>query len=284
MVVIDVPLVLHHVDHELGGRDEVRYAVQNSGTRLASKHRELNFSTGLLAAVDVANNRVTITNTLDTIGELTGTAWRVFYTNGSGVMVELALGASGTYLKSNGAAAAPTFEAPVDPTPFMITPASRLSIGTELAALGAGVPAPATWPAANRAIYIPFVLAESVTVVKLFWVNGATVSGNVDVGIYGGVSQTRLVSSGTTAQAGVNDVQSVDVTDTAMGPGQFYLALVCDNTTATFQRWPTATLNLKVAGAAQQASAFVLPTSAVLAATTAAYLPVFGLSLRTTPV
>lgn len=40
------------------------------------------------------------------------TAWRVFYSNGSGDVTELALGADGTFLKSNGAASAPTFATP----------------------------------------------------------------------------------------------------------------------------------------------------------------------------
>ena len=40
------------------------------------------------------------------------TAWRVFYSNGSGDVTELALGADGTYLKSNGASVAPTFATP----------------------------------------------------------------------------------------------------------------------------------------------------------------------------
>lgn len=39
------------------------------------------------------------------------TAWRVFYSDGSGDVKELALGASGTVLKSNGASAAPSFQA-----------------------------------------------------------------------------------------------------------------------------------------------------------------------------
>jgi len=43
---------------------------------------------------------------------LTATNWRVFHSNGSGAMVELALGASGTVLKSNGASAAPTWVTP----------------------------------------------------------------------------------------------------------------------------------------------------------------------------
>ena len=39
----------------------------------------------------------------------TATNWRVFYSNGSGQVVELALGASGTVLQSNGASSAPSF-------------------------------------------------------------------------------------------------------------------------------------------------------------------------------
>jgi len=38
--------------------------------------------------------------------------WKVFHSNGSGQIVELPLGADGTYLKSNGASAAPTFATP----------------------------------------------------------------------------------------------------------------------------------------------------------------------------
>jgi hypothetical protein len=40
------------------------------------------------------------------------TAWRVFYSNGTSVITELALGADGTYLRSNGASSAPTFATP----------------------------------------------------------------------------------------------------------------------------------------------------------------------------
>jgi len=43
---------------------------------------------------------------------LTATAWRVFYSSGAGAVAELALGADGTFLKSNGAAAIPSFATP----------------------------------------------------------------------------------------------------------------------------------------------------------------------------
>jgi hypothetical protein len=42
----------------------------------------------------------------------TQTAWRVFYSNADGDVTELALGAAGTYFKSNGASSAPTFDTP----------------------------------------------------------------------------------------------------------------------------------------------------------------------------
>ena len=44
--------------------------------------------------------------------DLVGNNWKLYYTNGSGVLTELALGASGTVLQSNGASAAPTFVTP----------------------------------------------------------------------------------------------------------------------------------------------------------------------------
>lgn len=40
------------------------------------------------------------------------TAWRLFYSDGSGDVTELALGADGTFLKSNGASSAPSFAVP----------------------------------------------------------------------------------------------------------------------------------------------------------------------------
>lgn len=43
---------------------------------------------------------------------MNGGNWKVVYTNGTGDVTELALGASGTYLKSNGATSAPTFDTP----------------------------------------------------------------------------------------------------------------------------------------------------------------------------
>lgn len=46
------------------------------------------------------------------ITDLTGTAWRLFYSDSAGDVTELGLGSDGSYLRSNGAAAIPTFDVP----------------------------------------------------------------------------------------------------------------------------------------------------------------------------
>lgn len=70
--------------------------------------------TGTLA--DQADLQAALDAKANTAGSLTqflgNTAWRVFYSNGSGDIVELALGVDGTFLKSNGASSAPTFSVP----------------------------------------------------------------------------------------------------------------------------------------------------------------------------
>lgn len=54
-------------------------------------------------------------HTMTNASDHTASAWRVFYSNGDGGVVELALGANGTFLRSGGASVAPTFSAPPVP-------------------------------------------------------------------------------------------------------------------------------------------------------------------------
>lgn len=188
------------------------------------------------------------------------------------------------YVNNDGATAWTEVGGDSDPTPIMITPASRNCLGIEMAAYAFAAPASAVHPVANLAIFVPFVLAESITVVKLFNMNGSTAVNNIDVGIYDS-SGTRLVSSGSTVQSGINVIQEFDVTDTVMGPGLFYLAKA-SNDQATSFRWvhPSATAPtefLQTLGMAQMATAFPLPATATLAAIAQNYVPLIGLSRRT---
>lgn len=81
------------------------------------------------------------------------------------------------------------------------------------------------YPTSDLAIYVPIRIKQRMTIVKLF-VPVSTASGNIDVGIYTGTG-ARVVSAGTTAAA---LSIAIDITDTVIGPGLYYAALVADNT------------------------------------------------------
>lgn len=123
--------------------------------------------------------------------------------------------------------------------------------------------AAAAWGTANTAVYVPIVIGVATTVHQLAWINGATVAGNVDVGIYARAGN-RLVSSGSTAQSGVSVPQVVDIANTALAPAQYFLAMVADDATATYVRGGGSSSSplCRASGMAMQASAFPLPATA----------------------
>src|SRR3990172_5526534 len=66
---------------------------------------------------------------------------------------------------------------------------------------------------AERAMFFPVVVHEPVTVYSMFWINGTTINGNVDVGVYDTAGHL-LVSTGSTAQSGSALPQEAGTTDT----------------------------------------------------------------------
>jgi len=72
---------------------------------------ELSYVKGVTSAIQTQlNARAT---TAGALTQFIGNGnWKVFYSDGSGDIIELALGADGTFLKSNGATSAPTFATP----------------------------------------------------------------------------------------------------------------------------------------------------------------------------
>lgn len=123
----------------------------------------------------------------------------------------------------------------------------------------------AAWPTASLAIFYPFILEEPERAFQMSTENGATVSGNVDVGIYNEAG-TRLVSIGGVAQAGVSTIQLHDIADTALAPGLYYQAVVLDNTTGTFSRNGSVGASTgRIAGLQQMAAAYPLPATATFA-------------------
>jgi hypothetical protein len=126
---------------------------------------------------------------------------------------------------------------------------------------------------ASRAHYIPFIVRDRCTVYGSLWLNGSTISGNLDVGIYD-YTAVRLVSLGATAQAGASAVQYGNLADTTLDPGYYWMAFVADNATATFSvcSW-TAARPLDFMGIKIQASAYVLPSTATFATSSVTEVP-----------
>ena len=142
-----------------------------------------------------------------------------------------------------------------------------------------GAPASAAWPSANRAVGYPFILPEPRTLLQMYVQNGATASGNLDMGVYR-PDGTKLVSMGATAQSGTSAIQLLDVTDTVLPAHTLlYVWLAVDNTTATVVRW-TAGANIgqiRATGIVQMASAYPLPSTITPAAVSTSHLPDFGM-------
>lgn len=141
---------------------------------------------------------------------------------------------------------------------------------------GVTVGASAVWPVANTAIYVPFRIGEPILVRKLFWTNGSAVAGNVDCGIYDAAG-TRIISTGSTAQATTNTVQAVNITDTMLGAGVFYLALALSDGAATVFRDNPSIQVCRILGLLEETSALPLPATATFATVVSAFVPIFGL-------
>lgn len=165
------------------------------------------------------------------------------------------------------------------PDNIVITTLSRSS----LLPAGLVTPASSAWPAANRAVFVPFRIGQPMIVDRLFVWAGGTQAGtnNVDLGIYDAY-ETLIVSTGSqTYNGGVNVYNSFNITDTTIGPGLFYLACALDtNTDTTFRvAMPTAAVG-QAMGVTQQASAFPLPRLATFASFASTLIPIIGLTGR----
>lgn len=162
---------------------------------------------------------------------------------------------------------------------IVISTAGFQSLGVPLAAMRATV-ANVAWPSANVLIAVPFTVPEPVTLTKLWWLNNALPAGNLDIGIFL-EDGTRVVSSGSTAMAGAQTCQVVDITDTTIARGRYYVGLVCDTvSTNTFAVYnPAAGICQALGVVRDTAAAPPLSTSANPAAfvvTTHAYIPIMG--------
>ncbi len=106
------------------------------------------------------------------------------------------------------------------------------------------------WFVANKPVAIPFRLSTYATVYQLGWRNGSgTMADSIDVGIYD-TSWVRKISTGSTARSGASSVQWVNVADTALAPGDYYLVGANNGTSANNQVFLLSTASTAVLMAA----------------------------------
>lgn len=132
----------------------------------------------------------------------------------------------------------------------------------------------AAWPSANLAIYVPIRLPVPV-IATIIALSAEGSSGNIDLGIYD-AEGTRIVSAGSTAHGGFG-LNSINITDTLIGPGLFYLAAALDNATGTTYHMAAGAHEALACGVVQEASAFPLPATATFASMAQAYIPLISL-------
>lgn len=154
------------------------------------------------------------------------------------------------------------------------------AVGLQMVLAQAAAPTSGVWPAANDAIFVPFILPQPTLVQRLFTTNGTVASGNIDIGLYT-VDGARIVSSGSTVMVGASALQFFDIADIVLGSGKYYMALALDNTTASIRRSTMGgnVLRTQEMGLVKSTSAFPLPASPTFTAMTAAYTPWIGLEV-----
>lgn len=166
---------------------------------------------------------------------------------------------------------------------LLLTSSSCFSASGMIVQAGGGFTTSPVWATSKPSAY-PFVLDEAVTAYQLGWHN-STAGGNADIGIYD-ASFNRLVSSGSTACVTNSVWQFVDVADTVLPAGSYYLVINLDN--ATLGRLQVFTsmsgqANMALAGVMDSGTAqFPLPDplASMVVAAAITVVPILAIAVR----
>lgn len=130
---------------------------------------------------------------------------------------------------------------------------------------------------ANRIVYVPVTVEDPVTVTG-FFLHVFTASGNLDIGLYDENGEL-IISTGSTVCPAAG-FRFIDVTDTPIGPGTYYLAIVVDNTTVRVRAANSSAIWARICGVLIQNSTFPLPSTATFAIGQAIRIPLIGAAYR----
>lgn len=149
------------------------------------------------------------------------------------------------------------------PLPLYISNRMPGFAGLALGNIASGLsPGAGSWPTANLAIYMPFILPAPYVVRRLGWMNGTVTASHIDVGIYSDTG-TRIVNTGSVTQSGASALQSFSLaTPLKIPAGHYYFAFQCDLAVATpqFQRIAVTAIAGRLMGCLNQAvGSFGLP-------------------------
>jgi hypothetical protein len=137
--------------------------------------------------------------------------------------------------------------------------------------------------------YLPIILPASCTVRRVWWANGATAAGDTfEAGIYaddGDAKPGARLLYGSAATSGTNSVQFVDVTDTIIGPGRYWLAWVKASGTSAIFRSQVSASDAVNAALMFHESGTTLPATATPGEPGQFYdhIPLFGFSTVASP-
>lgn len=160
--------------------------------------------------------------------------------------------------------------------PLVVTPASSVSIGTELASNNAAPTSTTT--AANQRVYVPVQIVKTATLLDTFFVKGSgTLAGNVDISVYDS-TLTKVVSTGSVAVSGATGLlQKVAIADTSLSAGRYYMSIAFNDATNTVYTWTIAG-SPRGYGVLMENSAFTAPATGTPGTADNFVVPIFGLS------
>jgi hypothetical protein len=134
---------------------------------------------------------------------------------------------------------------------------------------------------ANMAQYIPFWLPCAFTIRGIFWMNGSTVTGNGDFGIYS-LEGVKLGSTGSTALTGISQLQGVTLsTALNLDRGIYFMAAVSDGATRYTNTTFGSAADVSKVGVFEESSVFPLPSTASFGTPT--FLAIPWISITDTP-
>lgn len=135
------------------------------------------------------------------------------------------------------------------------------------------------WFSANSGLFVPFNIERPVLVKRMFVMNGNVLSGSVDAGIFT-MGGGKIIANGGTVQAGASLIQFLDVTDTILAPGAYYMGCSLNNTTGRIKVYSLSGRYFGHLGAYQAPSVYPLPINVTYASLASLVVPLMGIELE----